>query len=131
MADEDSDSLFKSLLIENHGSVLKVARAYTLTTEDCQDLVQEILLQVWRSLPLAISILAFLSQVAWQVWSGGWLPALAVAGVVVMGVIILAGVYRLNQDAVRTELVPRRQELEALLTSLKDETLAVSENSTE
>jgi RNA polymerase sigma-70 factor (ECF subfamily) len=31
--------------------VLKVARAYTLTTEDCQDLVQEILLQVWRSLP--------------------------------------------------------------------------------
>jgi RNA polymerase sigma-70 factor, ECF subfamily len=28
-----------------------VARAYTLTTEDCQDLAQEILLQVWRSLP--------------------------------------------------------------------------------
>ena len=28
-----------------------MARAYTLTTEDCQDLAQEILLQVWRSLP--------------------------------------------------------------------------------
>jgi RNA polymerase sigma-70 factor, ECF subfamily len=40
-----------SWLNEHGGAVLKVARAYTLTTEDCQDLVQEILLQVWRSLP--------------------------------------------------------------------------------
>ena len=30
---------------------MKVARAYTRTTEDCQDLVQEILLQIWQSLP--------------------------------------------------------------------------------
>ena len=28
-----------------------MARAYTLTPEDCQDLAQEILLQVWKSLP--------------------------------------------------------------------------------
>jgi RNA polymerase sigma-70 factor (ECF subfamily) len=40
-----------SWLDAHGGAVLKVARAYTLTTEDCQDLVQEILLQVWRSLP--------------------------------------------------------------------------------
>ncbi len=45
------ESLFKSWLVEHEGAVLKVARAYTLTTEDCQDLAQEILLQVWRSLP--------------------------------------------------------------------------------
>ena len=51
MPNEDLESLFKSWLIEQDGSVLKVARAYTLTTEDCQDLAQEILLQVWRSLP--------------------------------------------------------------------------------
>jgi RNA polymerase sigma-70 factor (ECF subfamily) len=37
--------------MEHGGTVLKVARAYTLTTEDCQDLAQEILLAVWRSLP--------------------------------------------------------------------------------
>jgi RNA polymerase sigma-70 factor (ECF subfamily) len=30
---------------------MKVARAYTLTSEECQDLAQEILLQAWRSLP--------------------------------------------------------------------------------
>ncbi len=30
---------------------MKVSRAYTLTSEECQDLAQEILLQAWRSLP--------------------------------------------------------------------------------
>ena len=51
MLNENPESLFKSWLTEHGGAVLKVARAYTLTTEDSQDLVQEILLQVWRSLP--------------------------------------------------------------------------------
>lgn len=35
---------------EHGSSVMKVARAYTLTSEECQDLSQEILLQAWRSL---------------------------------------------------------------------------------
>ena len=51
MLNENLESLFKSWLIEHGGAVLNVARAYTLTTEDCQDLAQEILLEVWRSLP--------------------------------------------------------------------------------
>jgi RNA polymerase sigma-70 factor (ECF subfamily) len=51
LPNENLESLFKSWLIEHEGLVLKVARAYTLTTEDCQDLAQEILLQVWGSLP--------------------------------------------------------------------------------
>ena len=38
--------------LDEHGSsVMKVARAYTLTDDECQDLAQEILLQAWRSLP--------------------------------------------------------------------------------
>lgn len=44
-------SLFLTWLDEHGSSVLKVARAYTLTAEECQDLAQEILLQVWTSLP--------------------------------------------------------------------------------
>src|SRR5437763_16362168 len=36
-------------LDEHAASVMKVARAYTLTSEECQDLAQEILLQAWRS----------------------------------------------------------------------------------
>lgn len=51
MPDESLELLFKSWLTEHSRAVLKVARAYTFTTEDCQDLAQEILLQVWCSLP--------------------------------------------------------------------------------
>ena len=45
------ESLFKNCLADHGGAILKVARAYTHKAEDCQDLVQEILLQVWQSLP--------------------------------------------------------------------------------
>jgi RNA polymerase sigma-70 factor, ECF subfamily len=51
LPEEHLESLFKSWLVEYEAAVLKVARAYTRTVEDCQDLVQEILLQIWRSLP--------------------------------------------------------------------------------
>ena len=51
LLNDNRESLFKSWLRDHGGAVLKVARAYTFTTEDCQDLVQEILLQVWRSMP--------------------------------------------------------------------------------
>ncbi len=51
MIDEDQKSLFMTWLDEHGAAVMKVARAYTLTHEDCQDLAQEILLQAWRSLP--------------------------------------------------------------------------------
>ncbi|MGY8768123.1 MAG: RNA polymerase sigma factor [Pirellulales bacterium] len=51
MRDEDQKTLFMNWLDDHAASVMKVARAYTLTSEDCQDLAQEILLQAWRSLP--------------------------------------------------------------------------------
>ena len=51
MPDHNADKLFREWLVGHRGTVLKVARAYTITAEDCQDLAQEILLQVWRSLP--------------------------------------------------------------------------------
>lgn len=51
MPDEDQKSLFMNWLREHGAAVVKVARAYTVTNEDCQDLAQEILLQSWSSLP--------------------------------------------------------------------------------
>lgn len=51
MLDKDQESQFLSWLGEHGSSVMKVARAYTLTSEECQDLAQEILLQAWQSLP--------------------------------------------------------------------------------
>jgi RNA polymerase sigma-70 factor (ECF subfamily) len=51
LPDEDQKSLFMTWLGEHGAAVMKVARAYTLTSDECQDLAQEILLQAWRSLP--------------------------------------------------------------------------------
>jgi len=51
LPDEDQKSLFMKWLRQHGASVVKVARAYTFTADDCQDLAQEILLQAWRSLP--------------------------------------------------------------------------------
>lgn len=51
LLDEEQKALFLSWLDEHGSSVMKVARAYTLTSDECQDLAQEILLQAWRSLP--------------------------------------------------------------------------------
>jgi RNA polymerase sigma-70 factor (ECF subfamily) len=51
LPDAGQHALFLKWLDEHGSSVLKVARAYTLTSDECQDLAQEILLQAWRSLP--------------------------------------------------------------------------------
>ncbi|MCA9015199.1 MAG: RNA polymerase sigma factor [Planctomycetaceae bacterium] len=51
MLDEDPKSLFMSWMDTHGAAVWKVARAYTLTSEETQDLAQEILLQAWQSLP--------------------------------------------------------------------------------
>ena len=51
MLEEDDKSLFIDWLEKHSASVIKVARAYTLDSNECQDLAQEILLQAWRSLP--------------------------------------------------------------------------------
>jgi RNA polymerase sigma-70 factor (ECF subfamily) len=51
LRDEDHQSLFMNWLGAHGASVMKVARAYTRTSDECQDLAQEILLQAWQSLP--------------------------------------------------------------------------------
>ncbi len=51
MADENLGTVFRDWLAQHGALVLKVARAYTRTADDCQDLAQEILLQLWRSVP--------------------------------------------------------------------------------
>jgi RNA polymerase sigma-70 factor, ECF subfamily len=51
LGDENQKTLFITWLEEHGSSVMKVARAYTITDDECQDLAQEILLQAWRSLP--------------------------------------------------------------------------------
>lgn len=51
LREDDHKAVFLTWLDGHGAAVMKVARAYTRTHEDCQDLAQEILLQAWRSLP--------------------------------------------------------------------------------
>jgi hypothetical protein len=76
----------------------------------------------WYLLPLAVALLAFFAQVTWRARSGGWTTALGLFVVVAFASLVFAGIYWLNQHAVRADLEPRRLELERLLLSLKDET---------
>jgi hypothetical protein len=80
----------------------------------------------WYLLPLGLSALPFFSQIAWQERSAGWPTALGASLTVAVMVLAFAFIYWLNQCSVRTELEPRRRELQTLLMSLKDETPAAS-----
>ncbi len=51
MQDANLKSVFESWVRQYGGLVLRVARTYTTADEDREDLVQEILLQLWCSLP--------------------------------------------------------------------------------
>ncbi|GMW02166.1 MAG: RNA polymerase ECF-type sigma factor [Candidatus Hydrogenedentota bacterium] len=51
MTHRDQHMLYMEWLRQHGAAIMKVARAYTLTNEECQDLAQEILLQTWQSLP--------------------------------------------------------------------------------
>ena len=97
MLNENPEAVFKTWLHEYGGTVLKVARAYTVAAEECQDLAQEILLQLWRSLP------QFEGRASASTW-----------------------VYRvaLNTALGWHRKKGRRRELQALLAGLKDTTQA-------
>lgn len=47
----EQESLFRRWLAEHAGLMWKVVRAFAATPEDQQDLLQEIALQLWKSLP--------------------------------------------------------------------------------
>jgi len=51
MNEDEQATLFRQWFGQYAGLMDRVARAYTATEADCEDLIQEILLQVWRSIP--------------------------------------------------------------------------------
>jgi hypothetical protein len=73
----------------------------------------------WYLLPFAVSVMAFVGHVN-LLASGGWGAAVTTAVVGAVVGLALAGVYRLNQAAVRDKLEPRRRELQGLLAELQN-----------
>jgi hypothetical protein len=72
----------------------------------------------WYLLPPGVALAIFFGNIAWRVRDVGWLRELIVAGIIAVAGLVLWGVYRLNQRAIRDELLPRRQELQELVASL-------------
>mgnify|MGYP003629009229 CR=1 FL=1 len=58
----DHESLFKTWLEEHQGIVVKIARSFTSTPMDCDELQQELLLQLW------ISAKSFTGQAKASTW---------------------------------------------------------------
>lgn len=52
MTTEEQKTLFCRWLNDHAGLVMKVVRAFTVTSQDAEDLMQEILLQLWSSAPV-------------------------------------------------------------------------------
>ncbi|WP_197492263.1 RNA polymerase sigma factor [Arachidicoccus ginsenosidimutans] len=51
MIKNETQQKFGNLIKENQLLILKVSRIYTSTPQDCQDLFQEIVIQIWRAFP--------------------------------------------------------------------------------
>lgn len=51
MLSSKQEHLFREWLAQHKGLMFRVVLAYTFTPEDADDLFQEVLLQVWRSVP--------------------------------------------------------------------------------
>ena len=51
MSADEQAALFRAWVEQYAGLMGRVARVYAVTEVDCQDLVQEVLFQIWRSIP--------------------------------------------------------------------------------
>jgi hypothetical protein len=106
-------------------------RRRPVADDSLQSCIQASLLQVhhqiwllknilwWYLLPLVPGIVAFLGSVSWKTLGAGFGEQLVVAAVGLFCALVFWRANRLNQQAVRNSLEPRRDELEALLASLK------------
>ena len=50
MDKQEQQHLFESIMEQHKGILFKVARAYCLDEEDRQDLIQEMMIQIWQSI---------------------------------------------------------------------------------
>ncbi|KLU06749.1 hypothetical protein RISK_001205 [Rhodopirellula islandica] len=75
----------------------------------------------WYLLPFTISLMAFFVHLAWNL-TGTWWGCLLIAAPFGLSLFyVYRRIYRLNQDAVREQLVPRQEQLQRIVSSLESE----------
>ena len=77
---------------------------------------------LWALLPMFFPMVAFVIQVSLRDRLGGWWSILPAAITIPIIVAALVSLYRLNQDAIRKDLEPKRQQLLAILQALSSKT---------
>ncbi len=75
---------------------------------------------LWYLLPLFAALLAWPAHHAWKTRDDGWQSLGELAGMAFTFVAVFGFIYWLNQYAVRQQLMPREQELKALLEALDE-----------
>ena len=75
----------------------------------------------WYLLPLGIPVCVFFVHVAWNATETWWGFLLFIVPSNLILVIIYRWIYRINQAAVRTDLMPRRQHLQRIVATLQEE----------
>ena len=78
----------------------------------------------WYLLPVNAGIAVFIGSLTVRVFHAGLAPMLVLSACSLVCALVCWGVYRLNQHAVKQELDPRREELEALLAHLSEDRLS-------
>jgi len=79
----------------------------------------------WYLLPFAIGIALFWGHIAWQVRNDSGTGLMFIGGCFVGLIFLYTGIYYLNQYAVRKGLIPRKEELEAMLKSITNDNKAM------
>ena len=74
----------------------------------------------WYLLPIFVALMAFAAQGAWQSRDDGLKTLAEFAAITAVFVAVFGFIYWLNQYAVRKQLEPRRNELQAILSNLNE-----------
>ncbi|MBM3845627.1 MAG: hypothetical protein FJ405_04995 [Verrucomicrobia bacterium] len=74
----------------------------------------------WYLLPIFAALMVWPVHHAWNTRDNGWLSLAELAGMTFTFLLVFGFIYWLNQYAVRKQLIPRQQELQALLEALAE-----------
>ena len=75
----------------------------------------------WYLLPMGLPATIWLGHLAWEMRFWGWETVVFMGIMLAIGGSVFGWIYWLNQRAVQCDLIPRRQELDAILENLRDE----------
>jgi len=125
---------FVKILKDNQQRIHKICGMYTNTPEDCKDLVQEVILNIWKAYPSFEGYVKVERQLLKNVFYWYLLPLLPGMVLLMLGTevewsgllfdfsilfVIFLAIYLLNQEAADKEFSPLLADIEKTLQNLE------------